>query len=153
MTAETGSELKYDRDVIGVEVEVGSLTITRDQIRKYCEVVGETNSLYTDDGAAKEGRFGEIIAPTGLLQTMHLAQGLDAKVEFGNTGFHAGQRMEFFEPIRVGDIVTARAQVKEVYEKTGRSGSMVFTVTLVTYRNQRGEPVMAMEHSFVRREV
>ena len=61
--------------------------------------------------------------------------------------------MEFFEPIRVGGAVTARAQVKEVYEKTGRSGSMVFIVTLVTYSNQRGEPVMTMQHSFVRREV
>ncbi len=153
MTSETGSELKYDHDVIGVEVEVGSLTITREQVDRYCDAVGETNPLYTDDAAAGEGPFGEIIAPTGLLQTMNLAQGLDAKVEFGNTGFHAGQRMEFFDPIRVGDTVTARAQVKEVYEKTGRSGSMVFVVTRVSYGNQRGEPVMAMEHSFVRREV
>ena len=61
--------------------------------------------------------------------------------------------MELLNPIRVGDTVTAKAQVKEVYSKTGRSGDMVFVVTKVTYRNQSDEPVMSMEHSFVRREV
>lgn len=153
MTSDTGSELKYDHDVIGVEVDVGSITITREQIKRYCDAVGETNPLYADDEAAVEGPFGEIIAPAGLLQTMNLAQGLDPKLEFGNTGFHAGQRMEFFEPIRVGDTVTAKAQVKEIYQKTGRSGAMAFTVTRVSYSNQNGQAVMAMEHSFVRREV
>ena len=149
----TESTVKYDQSVIGVEVDVGSITIDREQIDRYCKVVGETNPLYTDDEAAKKGPHGEIIAPVGLLQTMHLAQGLDPKVEFGNTGFHAGQRMELLSPIRVGDTVTAKAQVKDVYSKTGRSGDMVFVVTKVTYRNQRDEPVMSMEHSFVRREV
>ena len=151
MTSE--ATVKYDESVIGVEVEVGSITISRDQIDSYCEIVGETNPLYTDDEAAKNGPHGEIIAPVGLLQTMHLAQGLDPKVEFGNTGFNAGQRMELLNPIRVGDTVTAKAQVKEIYSKTGRSGDMVFVVTKVTYRNQSDEPVMSMEHSFVRREV
>lgn len=145
--------LEYDQSVIGVEVEVGSLTVSRDQIARYCEVIGETNPLYTDEEAAKAGPYGEIIAPTGLLQTMHLGFGLDAKVNFGTTVFHSGMKMEYYDPIRVGDTITAKTAVKEVYEKTGRSGRMVFVVTRVTYRNQHERPVMAMEHSFVHREV
>ena len=151
MTSET--KVEYDESVIGVEVEVGSLTITREQIDSYCRVVGESNPLFVDDEAASKGPYGQVVAPCGMIQTIHVGQGLDPKVKFGNTGFHAGQRMEFFTPIRAGDTVTATAQVKQVYEKTGRTGSMVFIVSLVTYRNQDDEPVASMEHSFVRREV
>ncbi len=147
------SKLEYDESVIGQEVEVGSIVFTREHIDGYCKAVGETNPLFVDDEAAKNGPYGEIIAPTGLIQTMMLGRGPDAKVKFGNTTFHAGQRMEFINPIRVGDTITARTQVKEVYEKTGRSGSMVFVVNRVTYTNQHDESVATMEHSFVHREV
>ena len=146
-------QIEYDRDVIGKEVEVGDMTITREMIDNYARAVGETNPLYTDDAAAKDGPYGEVVAPSGLLQTMHHGFGPDAKVQFGTTSFHAGQKMEFFAPIRVGDTITAAAQVKEVYGKTGRSGMMVFTVNLVTYRNQAGDKVATMEHSFVRRDI
>lgn len=146
-------QIEYDRDVIGKEVEVGDMTITREMIDKYAQAVGETNPLYTDDAAAKNGPYGEVVAPIGLLQTMHHGFGPDAKVTFGTTSFHAGQKMEFFGPVHVGDTITASAQVKEVYGKTGRSGMMVFTVSLITYRKQGGDMVATMEHSFVRRDI
>lgn len=147
--------ITYDESVVGQEVEVGSHTFTREQIANYSSVVGETNPLYTDDAAAKTGPYGEVVAPTGMLQTMHTGFGPDPKLQvpFKSASFHAGQKMEFFAPIRVGDTITVWAQVKEIYEKTGRSGRMVFVVNRLTYRNQRQEPVAAMEHSFVHREI
>lgn len=148
-----GDDVEFDRSVIGKVQEVGSLTITRDQIARYCEVIGETNPLYTDDEAAQSGPYGSIIAPAGMLQTMPLGSPPDAGVKFGTATFAAGRRMEFFTPIRVGDTITARAQVKEVYQKTGRTGRMVFVVSRWDYLNQRGEEVAAIEQSFVHREI
>lgn len=152
-TVTTESKLEYDESVIGVEQEVGSFDVTAEQIAAYCEAVGEKSPLYIDEAAAKAGPHGGIIAPPGLVHTVSVGRGLNANVKFGNTGFHAGERLESIAPMRPGDHITATSQVKEVYEKTGRTGSMVFEVTRTVFRNQHGEEVVATEKSFVRREV
>jgi hypothetical protein len=41
--------------------------------------------------------------------------------------------------------------VKEIYEKTGRSGSMVFVVVRSTVQNQNGEVVAHIDHRFMNR--
>ena len=57
------SSLTYDESIIGKEVEVGSFEVTAEQIKAYCEAIGETSPLYTDEVVAKEGPYGGIIAP------------------------------------------------------------------------------------------
>jgi acyl dehydratase len=143
-----GSQLTYDESVIGQEVEVGQFEVTEEQVAAFCEATGETNPLYTN-----EGTDGRRLAPPGIVHAPTLERGPDANVKFGNTMFHAGERLEIMGPIYVGDHLTARTSVKEVYEKTGRTGSMVFEVRRTVYSNQAGLPVVATESSFVRREV
>ena len=48
--------------------------------------------------------------------------------------------------------IAVAADVKEVYPKTGRSGTMVFEVRRNTFRNQRGEVVAISEMSMVHRQ-
>lgn len=149
-----GDELEFDRSVVGREVPVGRLEITAESIAHYCEALEETNPLYTDELFAREtGPFGGLIAPPGILQTARLSGPPDPKVKFGNTQFMAGSRQEFRFPIRPGDTIEAFAQVKEVYEKTGRSGRMVFVVHRTRYMNQHGEDVAILERSMVHRQV
>lgn len=151
MTQET--EIDFDRSVLGVEVEVGQFDVSKENILAFCKAIGETNPLYTDEDAAKEGPYGGLVAPPTFYSVGRAGNGLDPKVKFGNTQFHAGQRSEFYEPIRPGDVITAKAAVKEVYEKTGRTGRMVFVTRRTTYSNQRGEKVAVVEASFVHRDV
>ncbi|MDA0365900.1 MAG: MaoC family dehydratase N-terminal domain-containing protein [Chloroflexi bacterium] len=148
-----GGEVEYDHSVIGVEVEIGSAEITHEQIAAYCESTGDTNPLYRDEAAAEAGPFGGLVAPPGLLSALVQGRGPDPKVQYGNTTFMSGQRMEYVAPVRPGDTITGYASVKEVYEKTGRSGRMVFVVNRTRYANQRGEDVSANESSMVHRQV
>ena len=85
---------------------------------------------------------------------MRFLRGPDPKVRSGNTnlGYMAGQDIEYFEPIRAGDTISARAQVTNVYAKTGRTGKLVFVVHRTTYSNQHGRTVMVVESSNVRSE-
>ena len=53
--------------------------------------------------------------------------------------FDAGKDIELGEPIRPGDTVTISSSLHDVYEKTGRSGTMTFLVVRVTLTNQRGD--------------
>ncbi len=154
MTSESDVQFEYDESVIGVAVELGSLEVTAEMVANYCRALGETNPLYTDEEAAKAGPYGEIIAPPGLMTALHFGVGgLDAEVKFGNTTFFAGSRLESYELVKPGDTITATTYVKEVYPKTGRSGTMVFEVRRTDYTNQDGTIVTTSESSQVYREV
>jgi acyl dehydratase/predicted metal-dependent phosphoesterase TrpH len=149
-----GGAVELDESVIGEEVHVGSLEVTLDSIANYCEALEETNPLYTDAAwAESEGPYGGIVAPPGILNTGHFRPGPDPQVRFGDQQFMAGSRLETFAPIRPGDTIDAHTQVKEVYEKTGRSGRMVFIVRRTRYANQDGVDVAATENSLVMRQV
>ena len=65
----------------------------------------------------------------------------------------AGSHQEYLLPIRPGDRLEAYVQVKEVYEKTGRSGRMVFIVRQTRWANQFGENVALLETSMVIRQI
>src|SRR5690606_13304705 len=136
-----GDEVEYDHSVVGVEVPIGEVEVTREHIEEYCRSMGETNPLYLDEAAAAEGPYGGIVAPPGLLNAMLQGRAPDPKVRFGNTQFMAGNRLEYLAPVRPGDVISGFASIKEVYEKTGRSGRMVFVVNRTRYANQRGEDV------------
>jgi acyl dehydratase len=147
------SEIEYDRSVMGVEVEVGRFDLTLEDIRAFCAAIGETNPLYTDEAAAAAGPYGGIVAPPAFIATVQVRQGLDPKVRYGNSTFHAGQRCAFFAPMRPGDSLTAMASVHDIFEKTGRSGGMLFVVRRVTFRNQRDEVVATVDNSYVHRRI
>jgi acyl dehydratase/predicted metal-dependent phosphoesterase TrpH len=148
-----GEAVELDESVIGQEVSVGSLEVTLDSIANYCEALEETNPLYTDaTWAENEGPYGGLVAPPGILNTAGLRQGPDPQIRFGDQSFMAGSRLETFSPIKPGDTIDAFTQVKEVYEKTGRSGRMVFVVRHTRYANQDGVDVAATENSVVFRQ-
>jgi acyl dehydratase/predicted metal-dependent phosphoesterase TrpH len=149
-----GDALEFDRSVVGREVHVGTLEVTAESVRHYCDALEETNPLYTDEQfATEQGPYKGLIAPPGILQTARLQSPPDPQVKFGDQAFMAGTRQEFFFPIRPGDVIDAYGQVKEVYEKTGRSGRMVFVVRSTRYVNQHGENVAITENSMVLRQV
>ena len=149
----TDVTLDYDKSTIGVEVPIGSEVVTAEKIATFCAALGDTNPIYTDEAAAKAGGYEGIVAPPAILQTLRLDPPPSAKVKFGNTSFHAGMRFEVVEPVLAGDTISVTAQVKEVYAKTGRTGTMVFAVTKFLYRNQHGRTVANTESSSVYRQV
>jgi len=147
-----GADFEYDHDIIGVEFEVGQATITREQIARYCSAVGETNPLYLDEAAAQAGPYGTIIAPPSMLSALLMEPRPDPDVRFGNASYAAGTRFEYYEPVRAGDTIRVTALVKEVFAKTGRSGTMVFAVYQSRYRNQHDVEVAFEEFARVFRQ-
>lgn len=147
-------ELEFDRSVLGVEIEVGEASIAKEQILAFCAAVGETNPLFADEAAAAKGPNGGLVAPPIFYSVIPMTrQGPDPKVKFGTTVLNAGQHCDFFAPIRPGDTIKATTAVSDVYEKTGRSGRMVFVVRRTTYTNQSGEQVAVVHQSMVHRNV
>ncbi len=145
--------IDFDRSVIGVDYDIGSHEVTEEQVLGFAQAIGETNPLYTDKEAAAKGPHGALIAPPAYYTSIRLETGPDPKVNFGTTSFNASQHCEFYEPMKVGDTISAKEQISHVYAKTGRTGTLVFTVRKTTYTNQHGREVTMVESSNVLRDM
>ena len=122
------------------------------KIEQYCEAIGETNPIYTDPEAAKRGPHGTVIAPPSFAVTFRNGRHFFEHVpRYGKRGFDAGKDVEFVAPIRTGDKISLSSHVKEIYEKTGRTGTMVFVVIRSTLTNQNGETVAHIDHRLMNR--
>lgn len=146
-------ELEYNRDLHGVEHRAGPFEITADLIQTFNRSIGETNPMFTDAAAARAAGYTGVLAPptlvTMLVRNVELP---DIELKFGVTRFHAGQRVQSRAPIVAGDSLMASSHLKEVYPKTGRTGTMVFTVWETTFTNQDGVVVADVQESYAARE-
>ena len=122
--------------------------IGRSAFRQYALAVGDFNPLYSDGEQAAVNGLRDVMAPPTLIcdtwqyvdSDMDQRGDLVGRGEFGElTGLRAGNEYEFFQPVHPDDVITARWLVKDVYQRTGRSGTIIFQVVEATYLNQRDE--------------
>ena len=145
--------LEYDRSLHGKEHTAGPFDVTSEIIQKVNGSLGESNPAFTSESAAKEQGFRGLVAPPTLCSIFVREVALpDVGVKFGRTQMHAGQRVQPIAVVYAGDQLTASSHLKDVYAKTGRSGTMVFVVWETTFRNQHGDVVAEVQESFARRE-
>ena len=146
-------ELDYDRSLYGVEHKAGPFPVTLDMVKSFTQGIGETNPIFIDEAAARAAGYSGLVAPPTLCTIFVRQVKLPSvNVNFGKSSMHAGQKVQSLAPIVVGDELTASSHLKDVYAKTGRSGTMVFIVWETTFSNQHGQVVAEVQESFARRE-
>jgi acyl dehydratase len=132
-----------DRSIIGQEFDKSvSEPVTREQIHEFAAAIGETDPLHTGDDPVAPPTFcvrfrGDLFFHPGIPRELLM------------TGFDAGKDIAFGVPIRPGDVVHGSSVVHDMYEKTGRSGTMLFIVFRQTQTNGRGETVAVIDSRFV----
>jgi acyl dehydratase len=145
--------LEYDTSWLGKEFDRYSYSVTKEEIVEFAQSIGETNPLYTDEAYAKTTPYGGLIAPpTFCIVFRSYARLPDLKLNYGKRGFDGGKECTFLAPIRPGDTITGVDRIAQVYEKTGRSGNMIFIVRESELTNQRGEKVAVVRQSLIRRD-
>ena len=148
----TDEDIQFNRALLGVEHETGVFEVTKERMIGFAVSTGETDPIYVDEEKAKESEYGGLIAPPTFCNLFAgEIKRPEIDLKFGDLAFHAGQAIEYENPIRPGDIMTASTKLKEVYSKTGRSGKMVFEVWETSFANQRGEKAATVRESFVHR--
>jgi acyl dehydratase len=145
--------VNYDPAIIGRVFETTDpVPVDAAMIAKFAECIGDNNPIHVDPEKARSGPNGGLTAPPSFAVTFRNGRHFFEHVpRFGKQGFDAGKDVEFVAPIRPGDSITLSSHVKEIYEKTGRSGSMVFVVIRSTLTNQKGEVVAHVDHRFMNR--
>jgi acyl dehydratase len=73
------------------------------------------------------------------------------KLSSNPLGIDGGKCVEVHGPIRPGDRLTARSRIYDVYEKTGRSGGMIFVVHRMEFTNQHDELVSIVDWRLIQK--
>ncbi len=122
----------FDELSVGQTAQMSRVVGTAD-IEAFSEVSGDINPVHLDDDYAKATPFGERIAH-GMLSGAYISAVLGTKLP-GPGAIYLSQSLRFRRPVKVGDVVIARATVKELDAARGR-------VTLETICEVDGKTVV-----------
>jgi acyl dehydratase len=160
MTTETGSKVITGaaRALIGVELDSVTVEIDKTLLKRFAVAVkwpNLPNPLYYDEEYAATTPLGGIIAaPTlcgGFPWLGPILEQVNPTMGKYRVGLNGGNEYEFFEPIRLGDALTARPKLANLSEKPRDDGGVMLVLDLqAEFRNQRGEQVLAARQTLLR---
>lgn len=136
------AELK--KDWTGFEFDTAEFEVGEQQMLDFALSCGETDPRFTDPDHAD---FQAPISFTSRFSGRRILP--DDFPRISRRGFDAGKRVEWRAPVRAGDVLVGTSTIHDIYEKTGRSGSMIFIVHRMEFRNQSGEVVSIVDWRMV----
>jgi MaoC dehydratase-like protein len=140
--------LDLDPSMLGREFDHATYgPVTAEELIDFAKSLGETQPEYTQPGPNLVGHPTYCVRMRG---SRFYPESLPKQINV-RSGFDAGKDLEIGMPVRPGDTIDVRATLHEVYEKTGRTGSMYFVVIRFTITNQRGELLARVDNRFMHR--
>ncbi len=135
------------RDWVGVEFDLKEFPVSEEKMLAWAHAVGETDPRFTDPS------HPEFRAHPGYTTQFHGHSTFpkDFPKLPGGFGIDGGKAVTVDRPIRAGDVLTGKSSIADVYEKTGRSGTMLFIVHRMTFFNQDGERVSVVDWRLIQR--
>lgn len=127
------AERAYDDIELG---ETASITkmISEADVVNFAGIIGDFNPLHVNPEYAKNSMFGERICH-GMLTASFISTLVGCGIP-GRNGLYLSQNVKFVKPIKIGDTITATA---EVIEKIDAKQRIVLSTVI---KNQRGEVVI-----------
>jgi acyl dehydratase len=126
---ECSSRVVIPEEILGREIDLGQVTVTREMIAAYAEGVGDVVTLA---GPMEE-------APPTFCLTFRRDLTPDISLPPNVFSLYGGHDLEFHQPIRAGVTYHITARIADVYEKSGRSGALTVVVREATIRDERGD--------------
>jgi len=138
------------QQAIGKESDPQSMDVEKGAIIKFAQAIGDDNPLYSDEVAARDSRFGGLIAPPTFLRSAVAARpDLPFEVPFDRM-LDGGSDWEYFVPVRPGDRITAVSRIEDINERNGRIGLMLIQTIVITYTNQFGQVAATQTNTSIR---
>ena len=145
---------------IGTEAEPIEYIIDAGSIKLFADSIMDPDPLYFDEEYARTTKHEGIVAPPtffgGATSLRHLKAGdsrtmssINLPLPPGWTSVAAGDDFQFFAAVRPGDTLTCSEKMVGAYEKSGRSGNLIFVTREKTFTNQHGRIVMIRKLSGV----
>lgn len=116
--------------------------IAKGMIKRFAQAIEDPNPLWQDDEYGIKAGYGGIIAPLNFVLTLgfgKILQDLISDPEI--TVLHGSTELDNYKEIRPGDIITVTNKIKNVRERQGNTGKMLFVTIEMVYKNQKKELV------------
>ena len=123
----------------------------------------DPNPLYTDRDYAQASRFGGLLCPPlatwkdiappigffGAGQESHF----EVPLPFNSYGLNGGSDWQFLRPAYVGAWITRQFRIRDIFEKQGRSGPLVFVVRQETLTDQENRKISVADRVSIHRSL
>jgi N-terminal half of MaoC dehydratase len=122
------------------------IVVDRDRMLEWAVACGETDPRFVDPD------HPDFQASTAFPTQVNAARILPAHFpSFGSgRGIDGGKSIEWHRPMRAGEKLHATVQIADIYDKTGRSGTMVFIVNRMTFSDAQGRTVAVVDWRMIR---
>ena len=143
-----------------------TVMIGRSDIARFARAIGETDSRFYDPAAARAAGHPDVVAPpyfpyTIRMQAANLLDRSELEADGSSsadvpplptTKAMAGEtNIEMGVPVHAGDVITLEKRIVDLFEKSGRSGALVFVKQEFLFTNQNGDMVMREEFTRIYR--
>lgn len=139
------------RKLVGKEFVRREQQVTRDLLLEYADLMGAKHPIYLDPKAARARGYRDIIAMLTFLIAESSLPLVPPEIPFAGSGLNAGYDCAFYQDVYPGDTLTYSTCITDLYEKTGRSGTMHFVIRETTVTNQHHETVALIRNPFILR--
>jgi len=166
------------RAIIGAQSPWAEATnaVEPSEVRRFFHAIIDPKAIYWDENHAKGSRYGGTIAPPafavhafrrGPEETVDpLDSGLDPefdgisralrpglpKVPVALSGvLNGGYEYELFSYVRVGERIKCRSTYRDIYQREGKTGPIVFIVIEDEYATVDGRPLLKSINTMIMR--
>jgi 3-hydroxybutyryl-CoA dehydratase len=94
-------------------------TVMESDVTSFASVTGDNNPIHLDDRYAAQTRFGQRIAH-GMFTAGLISAVIGTKLP-GPGAIYLSQTLQFLAPVRIGDVVTASAEIVELVPEKRRA--------------------------------
>ncbi len=130
---------------VGTVFQEIELTVDPDRMLEWAVTAGETDPRFVDP------THPDFQASTAFPTHVNAARILpDDFPDFGTRGIDGGKSVEWHRPMRAGQTLRATVAIGDLYEKTGRSGTMVFIVNRMTFFDEQDRLVCIVDWRMIR---
>ncbi len=128
----------------GWEFDERSFEIAPEKLQAFAEACGERLPKFVDPS------HPDFQAVPNFSTSFHGRRQLpDGFPMVQEHSYDGGKSVVYKGPIRAGDTIVAKSHIHDIYEKTGRSGTMRFVVHRMHFSNQRNEEVAIVDWSLI----
>ena len=125
---------------IGVNGPEVTAPVEAGHVRRFVEAIGDPNP-----------RWAHEAPPTFLVALAPASLHLNDAEDYGKGWLNGGNRFQYFAPVLIGDQITAKGRIVDVFDKAGSTGNLLFIVFETDYTNQGGELVARLRGTMIRR--
>ena len=138
-------ELKAE--FLNLEFDTKEFTLDADKVVTVAKMSGETLPEFTDP------EHPDFQVPPAFLASLAAGRHLPIKFpKLGGIPMDGGKAVTTIHPVRVGAPLTGRTHLHDIYDKTGRSGRMIFLVSRMQIFDASGTHVATSDSRMVVRE-